>query len=397
MADLEIEALLQKTLGLDISSIGEKSLDRAIERRARALGFDDRASYVDRLKNSVIELTELIEEIVIPETWFFRDSEPFAILNNYAKNQWAANHKEGVLRILSVPCSTGEEPYSLVMSLLRDGWPSSRLRIDACDISTRALERARQAVYRSNSFRGKTQDYREIYFNKVKDSYALKKEIKEKAHFHHGNLLNPIFMQSLGIFDVIFCRNVLIYLDEKSRKQVVKTLSQMLTQDGMLFVGHAETSLMSQSLFVPAPYPNAFAFFKKSSAKLPPLASLLKPKKQSPPAAAEKQKPAEKIEDKSNAELKEVLTLANKGQLQEAASLCEKHIDNNGPSPQAFYLLGIICDASGDPKKAENYLRKALYLKPDHRETLILLSFIAESSGDHMKAETFKQRISRIQ
>ena len=87
MADFEIEALLQKVMGLKVTSIGKSTLDRSVQRRMKALSINNNDAYVDRLKSSHLELNELIEEVVIPETWFFRDNEPFKVMNQYSKIQ----------------------------------------------------------------------------------------------------------------------------------------------------------------------------------------------------------------------------------------------------------------------------------------------------------------------
>jgi chemotaxis protein methyltransferase WspC len=123
MADFEIEALLQKAMGLKVTSIGKPTLDRSVERRMKALSIDDKDAYVEKLKSSAHELKELIEEVVIPETWFFRDQEPFKAMIQYLVTQWAPIHQNNLFKVLSIPCSTGEEPYSLTMSLLSSGWP----------------------------------------------------------------------------------------------------------------------------------------------------------------------------------------------------------------------------------------------------------------------------------
>ena len=139
MADFEIEDLLRKTIGLKITSIGKANLERSIQRRMKSLAIDDKDAYIKKLKASSLELKELIEEVVVPETWFFRDSEPFKAMIQYLITRWAPKHAHDPFKILSIPCSTGEEPYSLAISLLSAGWPPEKFSIHAVDISHRSI------------------------------------------------------------------------------------------------------------------------------------------------------------------------------------------------------------------------------------------------------------------
>ena len=268
MADSEIEALLQKTLGLKVTSLGKAILDRSVRKRMQSLSITDKYAYVNKLKSSVLELKELIEEVVIPETWFFRDRESFTAMNQYLVRRWAPNKRNSFLKILSIPCSTGEEPYSVAMSLLSAGWPAKQFSIHAVDICSRFIARAKEGIYAEHSFRGSDLDYKSHYFQKNPNNYVLNKNVRDKVHFHTGNVLHRAFLEGLGVFDIIFFRNILIYLDTVPRLQAITTLNKILTDDGILFVGHAETNLLSDSKFTPAPFKRAFAFYKKSGKQL---------------------------------------------------------------------------------------------------------------------------------
>jgi chemotaxis protein methyltransferase WspC len=264
MADFEIEALLQNTMGLKITSIGKATLDRSVQKRMQALTIADKGAYVKKLKSSALELKELIEEVVIPETWFFRDRESFKAMNQYLLSRWAPKQKNNFLKVLSMPCSTGEEPYSIAMSLLSSGWPAEKFSIHAVDISSRSIAKAKEGIYSEHSFRGADIAYKSHYFRKAPKDYILNKNVRDKVHFHSGNVLHRSFLEGLGLFDIIFFRNILIYFDSLSRHQAIATLDRILVDTGILFVGHAETNLFSNSPFTPAPFKQAFAFYKKS-------------------------------------------------------------------------------------------------------------------------------------
>ncbi len=399
MADFEIEALLQKAMGLKVTSIGKATLDRAVQRRMKSLALADKDAYVEKLKSSALELKELIEEVVIPETWFFRDEEPFKVMIKFLVNQWVSKHRNNLFKVLSVPCSTGEEPYSIAMALISSGWPAEKFTVHAVDISHRSIARAKEALYTGHSFRGSDLAYRAQYFEQKQKYYQLKKNVRNKVHFHVGNVLNKAFMEGLGLFDVIFFRNVLIYFDALSRHQAIATLYKILADDGILFVGHAEANLFSNSPFTPAPYPQAFAFQKKSKEQLreetkdPRAAVQVKPRK----SFARRLFPFQKKAQKDQPDLSLARKLANKGELQKATAICEEYLDQCGPSAEAFFLLGIIRDAANDIGQAEKLFRKALYLEPNHEEALIFLSLLAEKTGDTTEAKALKQRLDRLQ
>jgi chemotaxis protein methyltransferase WspC len=388
MSDFEIEALLQKAMGLKVTSIGKSTLDRSVQKRMTALSIKDKNAYLYQLQTSALELRELIEEVVIPETWFFRDNEPFKALTKFLVTQWAQKHKNNLFRILSLPCSTGEEPYTLSMTLLDSGWPADKFTIHGVDISHRSIAIAKKGVYSENSFRGKDLSYRTKFFKKNKTSFILNKNVRDKVHFHTGNVLNRSFIEGLGMFDVIFFRNVMIYFDALSRQHAIATLYKILSDDGILFVGHAEA------------YTHAFAFHKKPEPRLKVDAtkatSSQKPPQKSKKKFIKRFFPFDKRSKKNEPDLKVARKLADEGELQKATEICEEYLDQCGPSAHAFFLLGIIRDAANDTDLAEKLFRKALYLDPNHEESLIFLSLLAEKTGDIAEAKNLKLRIARL-
>lgn len=399
MLDLEIEELLQKTIGLKVNAIGKPTVDRAVRNRMNALSLTDKDTFVKKLKSSQVELRFLIEEVVIPETWFFRDREPFRAMTQYLISRWSPKNNNSLFKVLSVPCSTGEEPYSIAMSLLGSNWPPEKFTVHAADISHRAITKAKQGIYSEHSFRGTDLAYRSQYFQKNSTHYVLKKSVREKIHFHTGNILNDAFMKGLGIFDVIFSRNVLIYFDPNSRKKAVDILYEILHEDGILIVGHAEANLLSSFPFIPAPFPQAFAFYKKPGSQL-----ITSPKKTAAATAPLKKKAfipkrihsSHEDMKKKSPDLGLALNLANKGKLKAAKIICQEYLDQCGPTAQAFFLLGIIYDAANDVNRAEKLFRQALFLDPNHEEALIFLTLLTEKAGYISEARTLKKRLERL-
>ena len=154
MAQTAIVALLGHTIGLNPEAVGAETIARAVRQRLAQCGTSDVQTYLKRLQTSEQELHALIDEVVVPETWFFRDQMPFAYLGRYVMAEWFPSHQHAALRVLSLACSSGEEPYSIAMALLETGLAPQHFRIDAVDISHKALRWAQCAVYGSHSFRG---------------------------------------------------------------------------------------------------------------------------------------------------------------------------------------------------------------------------------------------------
>src|SRR5439155_10482889 len=197
-----IESLLRKEIGLDAVSIGSSAIERTVRLRMKNLGLKNSNDYARLLDASRAELDELVEAIVVTETWFFRDRDPFNAFLRLAI-EWLGKHPTGTLRVLSVPCSSGEEPYSLAITLLDAHILPDRFVINAVDISTHAVARAKQAVYGKNSFRGKELAFRDRYFRQNKDAYELNRHVRECVQFFRDNLLGDAFLAGHGQYDLI--------------------------------------------------------------------------------------------------------------------------------------------------------------------------------------------------
>ncbi|MBT2334377.1 methyltransferase domain-containing protein [Variovorax paradoxus] len=407
------EQLLKQTMGLDAASIGSAVVRRAVQERLAACQLPDAQAYWERLGSSAPELQELIEAVVVPETWFFRDPASFAALARLLCEDGRPPQAQTGLRLLSVPCSTGEEPYSLAMALLEAGFPESALRIDAVDISTRALAWAQRAVYGRNSFRGSDLAFRDRYFVATAGGHSLVDEVRRWVQFRHGNLLDGL-MAEAELYDVIFCRNVLIYFDRATQDRAIAVLKRLLKPRGWLFVGPSETALLSDHGFVSAKLPLAFAFrkgpaagseTKPRAARAPtvpvrtwtpvapaPFPLAARPRLVPTPAAM----PRAAAPAEAPSAIDRARRLADQGHLADAAAHCEAHLRQHGPSAGVFHLLGLVRDASGNEEDAAEQYRKALYLEPDHHEALIHLALLLRKRGDEAGAQRLQRRASRL-
>ncbi len=401
-----IEKLLQETMGLNAASIGSSAITRAVQQRMRERHIQTPEEYLQRLRGSSVELQQLIDQVIIPETWFFRDQQPFVALAQHAQAWKYAGHP-APLRILSVPCSTGEEPYSIVMALLDAGLKPTDFQVDGVDICESNLHRARAGLYREHSFRGSDNGIRERYFLRSEQGFLLNPEVRKQVQFRHANLLDAGFGADYPLYDVVFCRNLLIYFDRATQSRALQILQRLLHPKGLLFLGHAEAGVIAGSDFSPLEHPCSFAFLRgrkqadeqahgRSQRRRPRLATKSLPEKARPFAAV---MPAPNTPAAPDTEARGVLDtatrLADEGHMAEAATVCEAYLNKHGPDAQAFYLLAIVREAVGEPAEAEALLRKALYLDPAHYEALTQLALLLEQRGDSGNADIVRQRALR--
>ena len=403
-----IEQLLHARIGLDPAALGVSAIQRAVRLSMKRLDLRTYPEYEQVLRTSQTHWSELVESILVTETWFFRDPDAIQALVRLVIESWLPVHPAGTFHLLSVPCSSGEEPYSLAMALLDAGVPPDRMRIDAADISARALTRARKGVYARNAFRGKDLQFRRRHFHAGKDGYVLDSSIRQLVHLLRGNLLADDFLTGGQPYDFVFCRNLLIYFDRPTQEIALERIKSLLAPTGVLFVGPAEQSVALNCGFVSANLPMAFACRKADAPAsifahpraahfaqwqpFPPptlagedFASLGSPNGKPPFAGAPPHTPG----------LEQARRLADSGRLNEAAAICEAHLRSNRCSAAAYYLLGLVRDAGGDATAVDCY-RKALYLEPNHYETLLQMALLAQRNGDSAAARNYRRRAQRL-
>ena len=413
MAHPAVVALLRQTIGLNPDAIGAETMARAVSHRMAQCGVPDVQTYLERLQTSAQEVQALIEEVVVPETWFFRDQVPFTYLGRYVMAEWLPISQHAVLRVLSLACATGEEPYSIAMALLNTGLAPQHIRIDAVDISHRALGRAQQAVYGDHAFREKELAFRERSFEPHAEGYRVRDRIRNLVTFLQGNLLDERLLADQEPYKVIFCRNTLIYFDAAARRRALTVLDRLLTPGGVLFVGYAETGLFLASGYVPVRYPRAFAYRKpgashdqqsppqRASLRQPPTPHGQRHQTASPGAPQQSADPAVPVagprepSGTSASVLETARQLADKGEVDAATRLCETLLHAHGLNAQAYVLLGLIRQSAGHPEQAERYFNRAVYVQPDHYEALVHLALLMEHRGDTAGAAVMRQRAQR--
>ncbi len=407
----QIAGKLKAAMGLDMATVGARLIERVVRERMGLLALEDDSQYLALVLTSESELQALIELAVVPETWFFRDREAMLSVARLARERLAERPGE-VVRILSLPCSTGEEPYSLAMALYDAGVMPAQFQIDAIDIRTRSLEIAAQGIYGRNSFRGQDLAFRERHFDPGEGAWQVHERIRRQVRFAAGNLLAPDFMRHAQAYHLILCRNVLIYFERDVQKQVVALLENLLAEDGHLFVGPAEGGIVLGTVLESAGVPLAFGFRRrKGAAEGALLASRSMP--MAPAPAMPRWARAARMVSSTRPEAVNVLAgspapalqpslleqaraLADQGQLERAGSLCEQAVQEQGPSAEAFYLQGLIVDADGNADQAQRCYRKALYLDPAHQAALLHLAALLQAQGDAAGAQRMRLRAQRI-
>ena len=402
-------AFLKERIGLDVASVGEAIIERAVRQRCQSSQSPSAQAYWQHLQTSHDEQQALIEAVIVPETWFFRYPESFATLARLAQARLAEINQMRALRILSLPCSTGEEPYSIAMALLDAGLAPHQFKVQGMDVSPLSVERARRGVYGKNSFRGADLEFRDRHFTEDAGSYRIADRVREQVRLQVGNLLDPALLANEPTYDFVFCRNLLIYFDQPTQKQVFDVLKALTHVDGVLFIGPAEGSLLGRHGMRSIGVPQSFAFsrhveptpppapvVKPTPAPLPQRRAAPIPLKPRPFSTVSPHVPPVKgVPTDAGDLLSQIATLANEGKSAEARAACERYLSSHPPAAQVFYWLGLLSDVAGSALEAQGYYRKALYLEPQHPQALMHLAALLESQGDSAGARRLQARAAR--
>ncbi|HEY2114844.1 MAG TPA: protein-glutamate O-methyltransferase CheR [Candidatus Angelobacter sp.] len=247
---LRLRDLAYCEAGIWLSHAKTALLVGRLAKRLRHHGLKSFKQYYDLVINSAEERIQMLDALSTNETHFFREPQHFELLNSVIFPKWAeeaaTGHRGRKIRVLSAGCSTGQEPYSLAMALL-DRFPAAsgwEIEIIATDLSTRALEIARTGIWSAAKVDEIPSSYRKAFMLKGFADQAGKMragpEIRSIVRFFRMNLNEPAYPLT-GKFELIFCRNVLIYFDQRSRERVVRRLASFLSPDGYFFLGHAES------------------------------------------------------------------------------------------------------------------------------------------------------------
>ena len=426
-------AMLRHATGLNLS---KAVVERAIKQRVEQLAAASHDDYLAGITPE--ELAALVELVVVPESWFYRDPQAFQATIDFARGHASSGR---VLRMLSIPCAGGEEPYTLAMAMTDAGLAASSYTIDAYDISAACVERARDGLYGRNAFRNQDLGFRDRHFSSIgNDEYRISDAIRAQVRFKQGNLLELDLAGRSAYYDVIFCRNLLIYFDKPTTKAAIEKLRALLADEGLLFAGYAEVPSFCNLGFTPLQYPQAFGLQKEAARSASPGAGVraaraVAPRAQRTPepdaphaptagrsaasiarkaapvssrassAAARPQAAAARAagssepatQEQRNTELLEqARKLADLGQFKEADGKCREHLARQPDSAEAYFILGLLSEHANKPELAQDNWRRCIYLQPDHYEALCHLALLAEANSDSTAAAALKARAARI-
>lgn len=380
-------------------NISEADAERALRERMARLGMADRSAYLQTL--AADELSALIELVVVPESWMFRDAGAFSAVAGFVLRR-LAHQPDRTVRLLSLPCAGGEEPYSLAMALDMAGVAPQSARIDAIDLSHASIRRAMAGHYTQNAFRGTDLVFRDRYFKEQAGGYQLSEAIRARVHFTQGNLFELDTTALARSYDVVFCRNLLIYFDDRATQAAAHVLRTVLADDGLLFAGYAEVPALCRHGFSALRIPGAFALEKqalKAGTPLPPLRRARTVRPESPVHATLPVKVAAPVGAASPVPvdlLAQARRLADSGEYGAAAQACHAWLAADPASAEAYFILGLVSECRQEGGAAAGYWRRCVYLDPGHYEALCHLALLARRNGDVQAADAYQERAARI-
>ncbi len=220
---------------IDLNAYKERQMKRRIDTLISRNKYSDYNSYVKALKSDPKLFEEFVNYLTINVSEFYRNPQLWTVLEKEVFPELISKFGNG-LKIWSAACSTGDEPYSLVM-LLSKFMPLSKIKIIATDIDKQVIEKAKMGIYSANSLNGLPAEFKTKYFTQIGASYKISDEIKKCVEFKNHNLLKDEYPTGCHL---ILCRNVLIYFTEEAKEEVYKKFNKSLVHGGVLFVGSTE-------------------------------------------------------------------------------------------------------------------------------------------------------------
>ena len=391
--------LLRERIGLDGESLGERIVDDACAEARRTLAVADDAQLLLRMQRDPAAFAAAAEHFLVPESWFFRAAEQYADLARFAREQ----RDRRPLRVLSLPCASGEEAYSAVIRLLEAGLAPGEIDVLGIDLSEAAIARARAGRYRTSALRG--QALPEPWLQACADGFQVADVVRQCARFRVGNALDEAHLRGEDRFDIVFCRNLLIYLHGSARQRLLAQLHGLLAEDGLLLAGQAEVVSTMHAEFVPVPVGSPLSFRRRARVEEPVAAPPPPPSAPAPRPATPRMRasdvPASALRDVAPDPppadaLAHARALADAGQLEAALAGCTRWLARHPTDSEGFYLLGLLESALGRHEAADQAFTRVLYLDRDHGDALAQRIGLAERAGRAAQARDLRARASRL-
>ncbi len=264
---LKFRDFFYRKTGIHFDDSKRYFVDKRLVERIEATGAEDFRSWFIalRFEASGDELQHLVNAMTVNETYFFRESYQFDCMVNDLMNDIAKRKRRGErIRIWSIPSSTGEEPYTIAIYLLEQ-WKlinDYEVEILSSDIDTKVLDTAQRGLYSQRSVSQMPKAYLDKYFTRRGDEYAISRDLVSAVEFSRVNLSDPADTRRFRDIDLIFCRNLLIYFDDLSRRVAAEAMFDALTPGGFVCLGHSESMSRITSVFTPRRFSDALVYQK---------------------------------------------------------------------------------------------------------------------------------------
>lgn len=399
------EWLLEHT-PLEPTLLEGQGFEALVGERIERVGRSSESSYISALQRQPDEVEHLTAGIAVPETWFFRYPQSYALLEERLRRRLHEGAR--AIRIASIGCATGEEPYSIAMVVRHIAAPDGSIAIDAYDRNQSFIRRAQVGEYGPSSIRTEIPPWSAAFLLRSGASVQIDPETRALVRFECLDATAPGPVPPGPACDVIFCRNLLIYLNAEARRRLLDSLLAALVPDGLLFVGHAEPLLSARPGLRPMQGAHTFCL-EKSDATRESASATGSPAVRAPgaigipprtPASASTARPPLRSAPPptpvaESPTIERARTLADAGRTRECADMLEALIARSGPSADALELLGTILMAHNDMASARKRFEQAVYLEPDRAASILQLAMIYEKSGDSRRAEACWERARR--
>lgn len=414
------------TIGLQYYDDKDLSLAERAEQRRGIVGCS-RAEYLRRVLDPANgeELAAFVDEITIGETYFFRYPAQFDALRRVVLPERIAwRQPDRTLRIWSAGCASGAEPYSVAITLRRHftvptaGWDISIL---GTDINRKLLTQARRGTYSEWDLRGETAELKDGCFAHKAAGWQLHAGYRDFVEFRRQNLVTEIdafARDNAGAFDIIFCRNVMIYFSPALTRRLIRLLSDCLTEGGWLFVGHAEPYFEIANVLTPVRLEGVTLYRRSGDAAardrpwFEPIAEMSEPATEPaaweppvltdwpenvPTARPAATTPAKAAEPAPTASAIDVIRRhADAGEWPDALAACAKALRRTPLDAAIHYVQGLIHEQVGAPAAAEESFSRAIYVERDFALAHFHSGLCHARRGDHRAARRSLSNVLRI-
>lgn len=401
----------------------DEALWDRVSRRMHSRGTRSLPDYVAVLEDAdAYEWSALEAEITIGETYFFRYAEQFtALADTILPSLIEKNRAEKRLRIWSAGCATGAEPYSvavLLWRLLGESLHDWRITILGTDINEKFLAAARKGQFGRWALRTLTNDERDQFFTQIApQSWELKRAFKAMVQFERQNLMDlveGVTPLQFTEFDLILCRNVLIYFDPATIPQLITAFRDRMKEGGWMLLGHAEPNPQFSSIMRAEALPGTAAYrnlpphiaHQPLSIKFTPLKSPPPAVKAAPPKPAARPRPQPTSPPRAPVPapitatefeaVEHVRTLSNSGNLMEALQACNDALGKHDTEPRLYFYQGLLKRGLGEGQSAEESLKRALFLNRTYVMAHYHLGLIQFHRGNRVSGRRHLANAARL-